>query len=636
MKKLTTWGIRQRVVFLALAPVAVIAVALTAYFLLVRYDDIEAAQQRRGAAMVRQLAPAAEYGLFSGNRNELLRLANAIAREPDVVAVTIADTSQRVLARVSGPSPAVGTSPAPGVEVFEAEIRRPALPFEDPYVVASGPESPSEAPLGRVRIELSRAALEARKREILGVTLLTTLAVLIGGLLLARRLGRDITEPVLALEAAVGRLRQGELDVRIAAHRSGTLQALEGGFNEMAAALDAGQRRSSSALARSEAELARQLEIAEAKKEEAERASESKSRFLASASHDLRQPLHALTLFASELAASLNRPEERRLASQIMTAAGAIAELLDALLDISRLDIAAIVPQRRPIPLGPLLEACADAHRQSAAVKGLRLTYRPTHLWVDSDPQLLRRMVGNLLANAVRYTRKGRILLAVRRRGEQLRIEVWDTGIGIEAAHLPKLFHEFFQVGNPERDAAKGLGLGLAIVARLGAILGHQVAVRSRPGRGSMFSIDLPRALPAIEAAPRAAFVPAVAVLVADPELRDEVCAHLEAWQYDFLAIDPGNPPGRWPGGEVRILICDEPALAGIDGLLAVVEKPPALIVLGAGSLPAGLETAARLSRPLRPARLRALIRHVLAPSDAHADTGTDSAPATADLGVLP
>lgn len=630
--KTGTWGIQQRVIFLALAPAAVIAMALTAYFLIVRYADVEEALQNRGHALVRQLAPAAEYGAFSGNRADLLRQAQAAAREPDVVSVSIYDASGQLLAS-AGVAPRTvtddpnrierPTTDNDSVEIFQATINQPVLPFEDPFLATDSATAQSDKPLGRVVLELSRAALTARKREILGVTLLATLSVLATTLLLAHRLGRDIVEPVLALEDAVARIRAGSLDVRIPQHQSGTLVSLENGFNEMATALEASHRRSASALAHSEAELARQLAIARAKKEEAERASEAKSRFLAAASHDLRQPLHALTLFATELLSGMTKMRNLQLASQIVTAAGAMGELLNALLDVSRLDIAAVKPHRQPVALEPLLEMIADSHRQTARTKGLRLRHRPTALWVDSDPQLLRRMIGNLVANAVRYTEKGGVLIGARKHGQRVHIEVWDTGIGINQAQLPYVFHEFFQVGNPERDSSKGLGLGLSIVARLGEILDHPVTVSSKPGRGSVFSVSVPMTAPqqpSTEPPPGLRFRPSILVQVRDSDRCGDICNLLDAWGYERHCARPDHDLAELLEDEPAAVICDRASLSEIAAHLPSRGTPPLLIALdgtGGDADAMTIPVDAQLSLPFRPARLRALLHHLLVEEEA-------------------
>jgi PAS domain S-box-containing protein len=372
------------------------------------------------------------------------------------------------------------------------------------------------------------------------------------------------------------------------------------------------------------AEAHRELLI---KKNEAERVSEDKSRFLAAASHDLRQPLHALTLFATELTASITKPRNRKLASQIVTAAGAMAELLDALLDVARLDVAALQPQRRPVALEPLLETIAEAHLRSATAKGLRLTCRPTALWVDSDPHLLRRMVGNLVANAVRYAHRGGVLIAARRRGDQVRIEVWDSGIGIDNTHLPYLFNEFYQVGNQERDAAKGLGLGLAIVARLGQILDHPVTVRSTPGRGSVFTITLPRAEPVPHAAAEHAVAgpakPRLAICHSEGPRCEELCAMLEAWGYEHTCTHSAEGLPKLLEDEPALLMCDADLMARSAKYLSVMPEPPLLVCLGSydeKTMPS-LKIDGHLPPPLRPARLRALLHHLLMEQ---AETGDD------------
>jgi signal transduction histidine kinase len=354
------------------------------------------------------------------------------------------------------------------------------------------------------------------------------------------------------------------------------------------------------------------------KKEEAEKASEGKSRFLAAASHDLRQPLHALTLFATELASIVAKPQDRRLATQIVTAAGAMGELLEAMLDVSRLDIAVLQPQRQPVALGPLLETIADGHRRSALAKGLRLRCRPTESWVNSDPHLLRRMVGNLVANAVRYSYRGGIVIGARPRGDQIRIEVWDSGVGIDDAHLPYLFHEFYQVGNPERDANKGLGLGLAIVSRLGQILDHPIEVRSTPGRGSVFTISLPRIpvgpYPVIESAAGVPYKAKLAVCSTDTAACEAIGTLLASWGYQHECSLGQDDLAALISRRPDLLICDAELLEQAAGYLSAIQDPPLLVIAGDGELhlPPGLTLDGRLARPIRPARLRALLHHLL------------------------
>jgi signal transduction histidine kinase len=221
----------------------------------------------------------------------------------------------------------------------------------------------------------------------------------------------------------------------------------------------------------------------------AEKANNAKSRFLAAASHDLRQPLTALSLFVGVLAQK-DPPGCGELVANIQACADNLSELLTDLLDVSKLDAGVVVPRPSDFSIDDLLAAVVSIHSSDAGLKGLRLRVRSAAAVIRTDQQLLLRIVGNLVANAVRYTRKGGVLIACRRRQGKRWIEVWDTGIGIAADQTGIIFEEFRQLG----DAAggRGSGLGLAIVAKTAALLGLEIRLRSRPGRGSMFAVELP------------------------------------------------------------------------------------------------------------------------------------------------
>ncbi|WP_162932347.1 ATP-binding response regulator [Solimonas sp. K1W22B-7] len=225
----------------------------------------------------------------------------------------------------------------------------------------------------------------------------------------------------------------------------------------------------------------------------AETANRAKTRFLASASHDLRQPIHALSLFSGSL---LLRPMDARtsaIAEQIDKAVKSLASQLDALLDISRLDAGVIERSISSIDLSALLAQLMEEFQPQAERKGLRLTWHgPAGGQVRSDPMLLQRILRNLLSNAIKYTDSGRVELVVEPRGDKIRIGVADTGPGIPEAEQERIFEEFYQLQNPERDRSKGLGLGLAIVRRLTELLDIELLLSSAPGSGSCFSVDIP------------------------------------------------------------------------------------------------------------------------------------------------
>nr|WP_233560141.1 HAMP domain-containing sensor histidine kinase [Oleomonas cavernae] len=232
--------------------------------------------------------------------------------------------------------------------------------------------------------------------------------------------------------------------------------------------------------------------------DEAQRSAQAKTRFLASASHDLRQPVHALRLFVETLAARPLDHESAALVARVRESLAGLRGLLDTLLDISRLDAGTVQPVSAPLALGPLLAQAADAFASLADERGLRLSLRPTEAWVLSDPTLLGRLLRNLIENALSYTSEGGVLIGTRRRGDQVLVEVWDTGIGIAPEHEQEIFQEFFSLRGRSSDRQGGLGLGLAIVKRLCGLLGHDLAFRSIPGRGSVFRVTLPACAPAL------------------------------------------------------------------------------------------------------------------------------------------
>ena len=231
---------------------------------------------------------------------------------------------------------------------------------------------------------------------------------------------------------------------------------------------------------------------AEAARLRAEQASLAKSRFLAAASHDLRQPLHSLGLLSASLQTLRLSDDDRKIVERIYASIDSLEELFDDLLDISKLDAGIIKPRIIDFPAHDLLRRCASRFESLAEEKGLRLVVRPSTAILRSDPALCGRILDNLVANAIRYTARGGALVACRKRAGTFQIEVWDSGIGIETSEQERIFEEFFQIGNTERDRRKGLGLGLAIARRTADLLQSTVQVSSRTGHGSVFRFTVP------------------------------------------------------------------------------------------------------------------------------------------------
>ncbi|MGJ7532569.1 MULTISPECIES: ATP-binding response regulator [unclassified Variovorax] len=246
---------------------------------------------------------------------------------------------------------------------------------------------------------------------------------------------------------------------------------------------------------------------------ELQRLNRERSRFFASASHDLRQPVHALALFSRSLERDLADHPLAPVAGRVVQATDAVSGLLNAMLDISKIDAGTVVPQPMEFAVDPLFLRLSQLFEPRAQQAGLSLRFHTGPEWLQTDADLLLRVLTNFVDNALKYTRSGGILVSARPRGDRLRLAVWDTGLGIAPEHLPHVFDEFYQVDNPQRDVARGLGIGLAIVKRLVDLLGGEIGVRSRQDSGSVFWVDLPRRPPAAPAAlalaPTAAPAPA-------------------------------------------------------------------------------------------------------------------------------
>lgn len=324
-------------------------------------------------------------------------------------------------------------------------------------------------------------------------------------------------------------------------------------------------------------------------RDRAQAADRGKSRFLAAASHDLRQPLHALGLFNSTLAAMGERgnvPAEdaRNIARRVKSITGNLSGLLNALLDISRLDAGIVTAAREPVSLSRLFDDLYDEFSGTAQHRNLEWRLVDTDLWVETDPMMLKRILGNILSNAFNYTQKGRVLLGCRRRGRDIEIQVFDTGTGIPLDQQTAIFDEFFQLNNPARDREKGLGLGLSIVRRTADLLGHRLQMASMEEQGSMFSITVPLTAPPSQAL-AAAGTPVVSgprhIMVVDdePDVLDAICQLLTVVGYRVhagrSAVEAARMHKSMPDRDrspVELIIADYRLENGANGLDAIKE----------------------------------------------------------------
>ena len=374
------------------------------------------------------------------------------------------------------------------------------------------------------------------------------------------------------------------------------------------------------------------MESLQRQKEIAEQANVAKSRFLAAASHDLRQPVHALGMFVGALRGRTMDAEARRLVEHLDGSVEALDSLFVALLDISRLDAGIVQSHLESFAIQPLLDrVCAD-HAAEALAKGIRLVRHRCSAAVHSDPVLVERIVRNLVSNAVRCTDRGRVVVGCRR-GTRLSIEVWDTGRGIALDQQARVFEEFYQIDNPERDRAKGLGLGLAIVKRLTALLDCPLTLDSQPGKGTVFKLAVPWAdtsapVAAVAAEPATRPRSSGLILVVDDEvaIQDAMHSLLTEWGHQVIvagsceqmleriAACPTRPD---------LIICDY-RLRGAENGIAVIERLqsefnhdiPAMLVTG-DTGPDRLQEARMsgfllLHKPVPRGKLRAAIGNLM------------------------
>jgi len=362
-----------------------------------------------------------------------------------------------------------------------------------------------------------------------------------------------------------------------------------------------------------------------AAKAAAERANRGKSRFLAAASHDLRQPLQTIELLHGVLERRLVDPESRATLAQLDAAVVHITELLDSLLEVNRLESGDIRPDVSDFRVDLVLARAREEAAPFAAAKGLQLRVVPCSAVIHSDRRLLVRMVGNLLSNAIKYTDHGKVLLGCRRRGDTLRIEVWDTGVGIAADNLDPIFEEFYRVDRA--DVAKsGLGLGLYIVQRFAQLLGHPVEVQSTPDKGTRFAIvvalrngELATPVSSGERVAEDPLEPVVLLVEDDPNQREALRALLELEGYRVLAAATGNEAlghlNEQASPRPDIIIADYNLPGGMTGLEAIRKARhvkgghiPALVVSGDGSSAAlrAIEDSdlTLVSKPVRSAEL--------------------------------
>lgn len=648
-------GIGTRILVIALVPSLITAFLLTAFLVRQKMDEAEHNARTGLLSAARNLASASQYGLISGNAMLLQQQVNNSLGLEGLQFARVQATDHPLLVN-AGSLPATLPSPLPAAGVVAeypdmwlsvAPITLPEIALPETALPGTalsetaldsaelGLLDPSPAPtknkqIGHAIVAISTAPMMASRREALALAGTLALASALLTALIAWRMSKRLTGRIRHLSHTVDKIASGQLQARVAAQSTAELGVLEEGVNRMAEALQINRDELEARISDATADLL-------AKKDEAERANIAKSRFFAAASHDLRQPLHALSLFSEVLAQkTLQQPgghEFAKLAGQISSSVYSMQALLNALLDVSRLDANIIEVHPKHFPVSQILERIREQYATAANDKGLTLNIHTCDCTLYSDPVLLERILLNLVSNAIRYTSRGGILVACRKRGHSMLIQVWDTGAGIPEHAQESVFQEFVQLDNPERDRNKGLGLGLAIVARMASLLGTQIRLRSRVDHGSVFSVEVPLgSADQIEQAEplaptRFSMEGLLGVLVDDDDRVLNAMQELfNTWNLDLLAARSAKDAiaqlqqlGRTPD----FLISDYRLPDNTDGIHVARQfreqygnTLPALILTG-DTAPDTLQRITQagfliLHKPVKPARLRAMLTHLL------------------------
>jgi signal transduction histidine kinase len=449
-----------------------------------------------------------------------------------------------------------------------------------------------------------------------GALVLVALALaILAGFLLARRM----VVPIRALQAGAERIGGGDLAQRISIDTGDELEALGAQFNRMAERL----QESYATLEQKVEERTRQLELA----------NKAKSRFLATATHDLRQPLHALGLYVA-LLSERSAAKRREAVAGIEMSLSGVNVLFDRLLDISKLDAGVVNPKWETFPAAHVLRHIETTFAGWAREKNLALHIVPSNAWVRSDAVMLAQIVGNFAQNAIRYTKTGKVLVGCRRRGDRLRIEVWDTGPGIAPDQQQNIFSEFYRIQRADGDHT-GLGLGLAIVDRLCRLLDHPIEVKSVPGKGSCFAVAVPMVAPAQDvAAPQPAPQPhaiaadnkLIVVIDDDPLVLDGMGSLIKSWgcgvvtgANESAVLDGLSRYGALPDAIISDyrLRNGKTGIEAIERLREAMAAPiPAFLMSGDTDLDvvrqAEASGLALLHKPIEPAVLRSMLANAL------------------------
>lgn len=492
-------GIRARILVAAVIPLTFAVAAAGALLLVQHVRHIEQHHIESAMSLARQAAILAELPLATSSKSGARSVADLIERSPDFVGLALVD-------RTGGSLETRGNVGASALRLIEAaplnliaESDARLIYVVHPVTLASAPNVDSATGtvnattqrVGYAALTLSRTQERASVAKLITTGLLILGATLALSLLLARMVADSVSKPIVALSAALSDVAKEDFDVRLSSKRAGELARVAENFNAMVAALAAARHELNDKVRSATEALARRTT-------EAEAANLAKSQYLAAASHDLRQPAHALSLYISAAKRIVSKlpVEHTSQLDPVLTGMAASAQsqdaLLNSILDISRIDAGVLHSNPEPIAVEAVFARVVSEHAVDARAASVTLRYRDTSLGMYADPVLFHRICQNLVTNALKFAEGGTVLLSARARGDQVLVQLWDQGDGIAPEHIEKIFDEFYQVASGVSVRARGMGLGLSIVRRLSRLQGGDISVRSVLARGSVFSVRLP------------------------------------------------------------------------------------------------------------------------------------------------
>ncbi|MBV7573622.1 response regulator [Pseudomonas sp. PDM32] len=487
------WDINTRTQLISLGPALLLTLLLISFFTFVRIQDLRQEISHTGQLIANQLAPATEYGVISGNSEVLETLLKATLSTPNVSFLEIQDSANRVLVYVEQPNE--HHNRAQQLEVFQAPIRLQRIALHNDFFQSSktATAAPTEDYLGRVIVGLSNDAFSRRQQEIVLKAAILALFALLFTFLVARRLAGSLSQPIRDIGNAVKAIQAGDYKTPLPIVDDTELGALSQHINNLASGLEQASREQHQAMA----------QLIQTR-EEAEKANNAKSDFLAMMSHELRTPMNGVLGMLQLLETTDMTEEQVEYAALASESTEHLLKVINDILDFSRIERSELELEHIPFNLADLIGSCAQSFQHSAAQRGLDLQLMIPDdmrgLQVKGDPTRIRQILVNLVGNALKFTEQGRVTLEAQWQSLDHELlwftcTVRDSGIGIPAESLELMFNAFQQADSSISRRYGGTGLGLPIARTLAERMGGTLRAQSEEGRGSVFTLEIPLAL---------------------------------------------------------------------------------------------------------------------------------------------